>query len=156
MQENIIDLIILRHGEAGTAPIDQERPLTERGQQQILKQYEWLQQQNFQPELILHSPYKRTIETAALATDIYPDAKLQVEPLITPDGDPAMVASFVQSMGTQQILIASHMPMVSYLTMEFVRGIDIFSYPVAGLCWIQISNDDAANKLLHKHWVKNE
>ncbi|RKZ99663.1 MAG: histidine phosphatase, partial [Gammaproteobacteria bacterium] len=82
-----MELIILRHGEAGSAALDQERPLTDYGRQQIAGQYQWLQEHQFEPELILHSPYRRTTETADLASVLFPNAELQVEPLLTPDGD---------------------------------------------------------------------
>ena len=152
MSVNSIDLVILRHGEAGNASSDKERRLTEYGQQQISSQYQWLTEQGFIPDIILHSPYQRTVETAYLSKAFYPDILLQEDVLITPDGDPPMMASLIPVLGKKKILIASHMPMVSYLTAQFLPNIDIFSYPVAGLCWLKINTEDSSAELVHKHW----
>ena len=143
-------IVILRHGEAAHAIPDRDRSLTEYGRRQIESQYQWLKEQNFQPELILHSPYKRTVETASLAEAYFPNVEMQVEPLITPDGNPEMIAQLVPALEKQQVLIVSHMPMVSYLTKTFLPELDIFSYPVAGLCWLELSLNTAT--LLHKRW----
>jgi len=152
MSVNSIELVILRHGEAGNASSDRERKLTEYGQQQILSQYQWLTEQGFIPEVILHSPYQRTVETAFLSKDFFPEIVLQEESLITPDGDPPMVASLIPALGKKKILLASHMPMVSYLTAQFLPKIDIFSYPVAGLCWLKLNTENLSAELIHKHW----
>jgi len=152
MSNNLIDLIILRHGEAGSAVYDRERQLTERGRQQINSQYQWLDDHGFKPELILHSPYQRTVESAALAENYFPEAVYQAEPLITPDGNPSMVHSLITALDNHRILLVSHMPMVAYLTAEIVPEADIFGFPVAGLCWLQLDNDASSAKILHKRW----
>ena len=152
MSEKTIELVILRHGEADNAIPDRERCLTEFGRSQVVSQYQWLQQQKFQPELILHSPYKRTTETASLAKHFYPEVELQVEPIITPDGSPALAAQLIPTLNKQSILMASHMPMVAYLTAEFLPDINIFGYPVAGLCWLQLELNHSKATLLHKRW----
>lgn len=145
-------IVILRHGEAAHAIPDRERSLTDYGRRQIESQYQWLKEQNFQPELILHSPYKRTTETASLAEVFFPNVEMLVEPLITPDGNPEMVAQLVPALEKHQLLIVSHMPMVSYLTKTFLPELDLFSYPVAGLCWLELSPNSSTATLLHKHW----
>ncbi|MFT5451055.1 MAG: phosphohistidine phosphatase [Enterobacterales bacterium] len=145
-------IVILRHGEAAHAIPDRERSLTAYGRKQVESQYQWLKEQNFQPELILHSPYKRTIETASLAETFFPNVEMQVEPLITPDGNPELVAQLVPVLEKQQILIVSHMPMVSYLTTKLLPESALFSYPVAGLCWLEYSLNTSTATLLHKRW----
>ncbi|MCP3673034.1 MAG: hypothetical protein GY829_00990 [Gammaproteobacteria bacterium] len=152
MSVNSIELVILRHGEACHASSDKERRLTECGQQQISSQYQWLTEQGFIPELILYSPYQRTVETASLSKPFFSDTVFQEEPLITPDGDPPMVASLITDLGKKKILIASHMPMVSYLTAQFLPELGIFSYPVAGLCWLKINSENLPAELIHKRW----
>ena len=152
---NLTDLVILRHGEAGHASSDRERSLTELGCAQITSQYLWLKEQGFIPEQIFHSPYVRTTETASLASEIYPVAELLSEPLITPDADPLIAASFIKALPTNKVLIASHMPMVAYLTNILVPDNHIFAYPVAGLCWIKPSQDKRSLSIFQKNWVNN-
>ena len=113
-----------------------------------------MKEQGLEPQLIMHSPYQRTVETASLGASYFPDAVLQSEPLITPDGDSVMISSMLSAMDEQQIIIVSHMPMVSYLTVELLPAINIFSYPVAGLCWLQIARDGSTAELLHQHWYQ--
>lgn len=155
MLDNLVELVILRHGEAGSATSDRERSLTKYGRDQVSSQCQWLLKQGFQPELILHSPYRRTTETALLANVYFPDAIIQVEPLITPDGDPAMILPLLSEQGKQQILLVSHMPLVTYLTATLLDGIKPFSYPVAGLCWIQIKQKISSSMLIHKRWFSD-
>lgn len=152
MSSNIIDLIILRHGEAGAAATDFDRSLTVLGRKQVITQYQWLIEQGFKADLILHSPYRRTLETAVLGEHYFPEAKRQVEQLIRPDGEPALVSSLIATFGKSQILMVSHMPLVSNLSTALLSGVDIFGFPVAGLCWIRLSSDDLSASLLHKHW----
>jgi len=155
MPDNLIELVILRHGEAGSATSDRERALTKYGRYQVSSQYQWLLKQEFQPQVILHSPYRRTTETALLANDYFPDAALQVEPLITPDGDPETILSMISVLGKQQILLVSHMPLVTYLSAALLAGVKPFSYPVAGLCWIQIKQPISSSRLIHKKWLSD-
>ena len=145
-------IVILRHGEATHAIPDRDRSLSDHGRRQIESQYQWLKEQNFQPDLILHSPYKRTVETASLAEAYFPNVEMQVEPLITPDGNPEMIVQLVPALEKQQVLIVSHMPMVSYLTKTFLPELDLFGYPVAGLCWLEFSLNSSRSTLLHKRW----
>lgn len=156
MLHKTIEIVILRHGEADQATPDRERSLTDYGRRQIKSQYQWLKEQNFQPDMILHSPYKRTTETALLAKAFFPNVEMNVESLITPDGNPGMVAELIPALEKQQLLIASHMPMVSYLTSEFLPELGLFGYPVAGLCWLELSIDNNKASLLHKHWPSYE
>ena len=152
MSDNLIDLTILRHGQAGEATSDRDRSLTEYGEQQISNQCKWLFDQGFRPELILHSPYQRTIESAVLAQMVFPEAVMQVESSITPNGDPALILSLIPALGKNQILLVSHMPMVANLTRSFNPEFNIFSYPIAGLCWIQMQLNGSLPRLLHQHW----
>ena len=154
ISENLTDLVILRHGEAGNASIDRDRKLTELGRSQIILQYKWLKERDFEPQQILHSPYVRTTETAALAAEFYPNAELLCETLITPDADPLLAASFIESLSINKVLIVSHMPMVAYLTQILVPNSHIFGFPVAGLCWVKVSEEGEAPTIFHKHWVK--
>lgn len=154
MSENLIDLIILRHGEANQAYPDKDRRLTDLGRRQISSQFQWLKDQGFIPELILHSPYARTVESASLSANSFPDVELRSEPLITPEGEPSMVSALIPALDKQKILMVSHMPLVAYLTVEFIANIELFGYPVAGLCWLQIERSSLKATLLHKHWAE--
>ena len=152
MSDNLIEIVILRHGEAGTASSDRERPLTDYGREQVSSQYQWLLDQGFLPELILHSPYRRTSETAILAADFFHDAKIKIEPLLKPDADPAIISSLIPTLGNSRILLVSHMPLVSYLTAAISEGIQPFAFPVAGLCWLNLNRETLSAKLFHKKW----
>lgn len=153
MSGSHIELVILRHGEAGSAESDFDRALTKKGRDQITRQYQWLQQQSFLPELILHSPYQRTVETALLSAQFFPDAQRKIEPMITPDASPQVIAEQIHTFGKIKILMISHMPMVAYLTVALLPKVDIFGFPLAGLCYLQLAGEAQQAKLLHKHWL---
>ncbi len=150
MSSNLLELVILRHGEAGSAIRDYDRTLTEKGVRQIKSQCHWLSQQGYYPQLILHSPYQRTCETALLVKQYFPDTPLQAEPLLTPDADPALTSALLLSLDKTRIIIVSHMPMVAYLTSSFLPDKELFGYPVGGLCWLRICEENHSAQLQHR------
>jgi len=138
MQNTYINLIVLRHGEALNTSPDQLRALTVRGRQQIKNQCEWLVDSGFKADCLLHSPYLRTTETAQIAADCFSDATIIEEALITPDGHPEVIAELLPNLKFSNILLISHMPLVSYLTSTLVPQNAILGFPVAGLCWLKL------------------
>ena len=67
-----------------------------------------------------------------------------------------MAASVIESLSISKLLIASHMPMVTYLTNILVPDTALFSYPVAGLCWIKPSIGKIPAVIFEKHWVNEQ
>jgi phosphohistidine phosphatase len=56
-------LVLVRHAEAANAPLDRDRPLSPRGEQQADAVGSWLAQAGLVPDAVLISPARRTQQT---------------------------------------------------------------------------------------------
>lgn len=109
-------LTIWRHGEAGPAPRDTERELTERGRSDVAATAEafthWLAQAGHpMVEQVHHSPLKRTSQTAAILHDRLRPASCVADELLAPGADPA--DNRWQIIDTTHVVWVSHEPFVS-------------------------------------------
>lgn len=112
----------MRHGDAPY--IDGERQLSESGKQDVAQMSQRLaeifKQQGIELELMLASPYLRAQQTADIVEQELMNAKVrpflrEQEPLLRSESDPAMTASYVESLPQSTILLVSHMPLVANL-----------------------------------------
>jgi len=110
-------IFIMRHGEAAFyAASDRERPLTARGQEQAQQQGEWLQQQGWQPDFMLVSPYlhaQQTYQQVCKALNIAENGENWDN--LTPYGNAYLVADYLDTLakdGIKNVLLISHLPLV--------------------------------------------
>ena len=111
-------LIIMRHGQASwSAPSDSLRPLTEAGRHEVRHTVEQLQGEGI--NRIVASPYLRAQQTADIASEIL---GVTVDTIngITPDDRPADAIGQLPEQGN--VLVVSHMPLVSALTALLCDG----------------------------------
>ena len=107
-------LVFLRHGQAGTAATDAERPLTELGRSQAEQSAKRLAQEGFVPDIIISSPYKRAMETAEIARNIISNGKktpiIEENSIAAQDFD-AVIASIYAALAEYgNILVVGHVP----------------------------------------------
>ena len=72
-------LVVIRHAKAGEAPLDIERPLTDRGLRDAAAIGDWLRERGVAPDRAVVSPARRARETwqeAAARLDDAPDATI--------------------------------------------------------------------------------
>jgi phosphohistidine phosphatase len=115
-----MQIYILRHGiaeEAKAGQADSERRLTPEGKEKLRRTLACVRKAGVRPELILSSPYKRALETAALAQE-----ELDVKPPIvktdalTPMEKPEKVWDEIRlHKDAGQIVLAGHEPQLSSL-----------------------------------------
>ena len=120
-----MQLYILRHGEAGMqAPSDAARELTARGEEQTAALVGVLNQQGWQFDLALVSPYKRAQQTAAIVLENIEHANPAREncELITPEGNADSVIEMLAERSENTLLLVSHQPFVSDLINLLVNG----------------------------------
>ncbi|WP_257252631.1 MULTISPECIES: phosphohistidine phosphatase SixA [unclassified Endozoicomonas] len=111
-------LIVMRHGQASwSAPNDQERPLTEVGQQEVLSTASKLTHLGI--SRVLASPYLRAQQSGRILAETL-ECTLETLDCITPDADPMAVISELPVQGN--IALASHMPLVGALTSLLCEG----------------------------------
>ena len=118
-----MQVFIMRHGDAALdADSDAVRPLTHCGCDESRQMAAWLTEQSVAIERVLVSPYLRAKQTLSTVREalVLPVAE-EVLPELTPGGDPAMVASYLQVLankGVKSALVISHLPLVGYLVAE--------------------------------------
>ena len=128
----MLKLWLARHGEAvdpERARSDFERPLTERGRQQVAEMTRWLMGREPAPELILHSPLVRAQQTAqTIAAEIGDDdLTVRVENALAPGVDLDDLLHRVASTTAERILCVGHQPDMSRCLAGMIGGGD-FSY----------------------------
>lgn len=117
-------LFIMRHGDADQFGLsDSERSLTEQGHLEASVMAKWLTQESVDFEHVLVSPYVRAQQTAKTLL-----AGMSVAPSITtldnliPSGSCQQVHDYIDGICSLEkinnLLIVSHMPLVSYLVSE--------------------------------------
>jgi phosphohistidine phosphatase SixA len=110
-------LTLWRHGEAGLAATDEVRALTPRGREEVVAMAQdyaaWAGESALGPvSLLLHSPYRRTVETAALLGEVLVPGSLKADPSLAPGAYPEAFSENDYS-GHEHIVMVSHQPFVS-------------------------------------------
>ncbi len=124
---------IWRHGEAGRAATDRQRALTARGLDDVA-----LGSRRFRrnlaardmaaPDLLLHSPWLRTGQTAGVIASTFPAATSRELAVLYPGGNVAAVDEALTALTNSakpplHTVLVSHQPLVSQL-LEYYLGAD--------------------------------
>jgi phosphohistidine phosphatase len=121
-----LQLLIMRHGEAGWHTLDQERELTESGRLGVAEVAAQMAESPWRPKLVWSSPYVRARQTAAIVSEIL-NCPVEEKMFITPDDDPGECLDALIDQHESPLLIVSHMPLVGSLATLLVdahrRGI---------------------------------
>lgn len=118
-----MQVFIMRHGDAALdAASDSVRPLTHCGCDESRQMAGWLNSQTTDIERVLVSPYLRAEQTLKTVREalVLPEGQ-EVLPELTPGGDVALVACYLQALaseGVRSALVISHLPLVGYLVSE--------------------------------------
>jgi phosphohistidine phosphatase len=125
---------IWRHGEAGEAFADRRRELTGSGRDDIgfgCQQFHLAcAGRNMPaPDLILHSPWVRTRQTAELIASAFAHATIRPEEALRPGSEPAAVdaaldacmeSQLKSAACPQHVVLVSHQPLVSRLVDNYL------------------------------------
>lgn len=116
---------ILRHGQAGAAPIDSQRTLTSKGREDVAiggeKFSKTLETRGLPlPRVILYSEWIRTTQTAQIIAPYFPLAQLDTDRSIVIGGtvhevDELLSSVFAQDKPVDHLMLISHQPLVSEL-----------------------------------------
>ena len=116
-----MQLFIMLHGDASMiAKTDAQRPLTDQGMAEVSLMGKWLKDLDVNIEYLLVSPYLRAQQTASVLLSLL-DYNPQNKTInsITPSGNAAQVHDYIDGFiainHCQQLLMVTHMPLVSYL-----------------------------------------
>jgi len=116
---------IWRHGEAGSAASDRLRELTVTGADDVgfaCHQFHDICHVRgiAHPEMVLHSAWVRTTETAEIIASAFTHASIRPIKALQPGGkvqavDAALAEITVSDPNVQHVVLVSHQPLVSYL-----------------------------------------
>lgn len=146
----------MRHGEAEAyAASDEERNLTGHGEGQSIRIAQWLMAEHAVAfDYVLVSPYVRAQQTWNAIQPILKVAaeKVEICEEITPYGDSDDVIEYVKALGSvkeiENILLVSHLPLVGYLTADFVPGIMPPMFPTSAMSCVEYSHNTGKSELL--------
>ena len=111
-----MNLFILRHASAGVRRanpvIDVKRPLDKDGKQQCVLIGNLLNALNVQFDLIVSSPLKRAVQTAAyVANEVAYDAKIRLSNALAPTASVTEFRSLLSELnGFENVLVVGHNP----------------------------------------------
>ncbi|MGF1751999.1 phosphohistidine phosphatase SixA [Vibrio makurazakiensis] len=147
-------IFIMRHGEAEHfANSDAERVLTERGKKLSLSVAKSAQEMGFsQFDKVLVSPYIRAQQTWQEISTVFSTDKVETCDDITPYGESGQVFDFTLALAEVEkldsLLFVSHLPLVGYLTAEFVKDMMPPMFPTSGLMCIDYDVEQQRGELL--------
>jgi phosphohistidine phosphatase len=116
-----MQLYLLRHGiaeDARPGEPDSGRALTPEGREKLRRVLKRARSAEFDPSLILSSPYRRALETAAVAAEVLNHKREIVRiQALTPEASPYDTWEEIRDRKDERaILLASHEPLMSSLT----------------------------------------
>ncbi|AIW13500.1 phosphohistidine phosphatase SixA [Vibrio tubiashii] len=147
-------IFIMRHGEAEHfAQSDAERELTQNGRSASVAVARACAERGFsQFDKVLVSPYVRAQQTWQEISNCFESEQVERCEDITPYGESEQVADYVSALidvhQYQSILLVSHLPLVGYLTAEFVADIHPPMFPTSGLTCIEYSPEKRSGEIL--------
>lgn len=148
-----MNIFIMRHGEAEHfAHSDAERALTDHGHSASIAVARACAEKGFAKfDKVLVSPYVRAQQTWKAISKHFAAEQVETCEEITPYGDSEQVADYVNALidvhHYQNVLIVSHLPLVGYLTAEFVTDMIPPMFPTSGLICIDFSTEKRSGEV---------
>lgn len=135
-------LIIMRHGEAEHyAASDAERALTQHGRTTSVAVARACNEQGISSiDKVLVSPYLRAQQTWQEISGCFQANTVETCDDITPYGESESLFEYLSARieleNIESLLLVSHLPLVGYLTAEFVKDIAPPMFPTSGVVCI--------------------
>ena len=124
-QSEPVQLLAMRHGAAGSAASDRERPLSDEGRAQVGRMAERLRDElGARPERLFTSPYPRAAQTAAIVGGIL---QVSVEPLTELSAGELTASSLLPVLralapAAHRLMIVGHAPDLANLVTDLTEA----------------------------------
>ena len=132
-----------RHLFASTGKPDNERPLTDRGIERMRDVLDIFCKNEGEIDQILHSPFKRCMETVKVLKEFYPKAKCLSTENLSPDHSAKKLYDEIQSYDVNSMAIVGHEPdlgqFISWLL--FRQASDHFPMKKSGIAKMDLYKD---------------
>lgn len=136
-----MEVFLVRHGIAEDhAASDEARQLTAEGRRKTEAVAAAFRKRVGKLDLILHSPYLRAAETAAIFSAEFPKTPVQESPGITPYDEPESVRALIEKhSGLKRLMIVAHEPLLSRSASLLLTGQEspILGFKKAGIAGIE-------------------
>ncbi len=110
-------IVLMRHGEAeNRAPSDAQRPLSERGRDQVAQSVQWILEQGIALDTLIASPYLRAQQSAQIARESF-DLPIQTLSQVQPESEMREAEKALQDFGCA--LVCFHQPLISKLVLRW-------------------------------------
>jgi phosphohistidine phosphatase len=138
---------LMRHGEADdpeTASRDEERALTQRGRRQVSALGRWLNERCEAPQLILHSPLRRALETAQAFGEAF-DGRVPVleDGVLSPGMRPTDLLGQLQRHSAVRVVCIGHQPDIGDCLGAWTSGGNLHMAPGA-IAWVTFTGARSA------------
>jgi phosphohistidine phosphatase len=125
-------LLIVRHADAGdrdefakTGKPDDQRPLSEKGRDQMKNGVVGLKKLVPSADLIVTSPYVRAVQTAEFVREIYGRVPQEETATLEPEVAPAEFEAWLKSQRDYEVVaVVGHEPHLSTLTTWLIAGVE--------------------------------
>jgi len=115
-------IYLMQHGKPVAKEEDPERPLSQKGREEVSRIAEALKKSGMQVSQALHSGKKRAEQTAEIMlSKLNPGGKLVLNESISPLDDPKKIASELSSI-SEDTLVVGHLPHLAKLVSLLVTG----------------------------------
>ncbi|NYJ08380.1 SixA phosphatase family protein [Petropleomorpha daqingensis] len=136
-------LLLIRHAQAGTAPLDVDRPLTGHGTEQARAIGAWLAERGLVPDRVVVSPARRAVQTWAAAAEGLGSAEPVIDPRIYDNTFDAVLAAIRETPEEVRCLaVVGHNPSIGGLASELAPGVD--GFPAGGVAVFELTGTVAA------------
>ncbi len=136
-----MNLYCVRHGEAESADVDPERPLTENGRQEVERVANYLHGHDLKVAHVMHSTKLRAKQTAEIfAEAMMPGQVTECESILDEDANVMELMQMIPAW-TDDTMIVGHLPFMPRLISGLLIGnphiYPIVNYPPAGVVCLQ-------------------
>jgi phosphohistidine phosphatase len=135
----MMNLFLVRHGEAVSESVDPERPLSEQGIEQVRSVAQKLKKSGVIVAAIYHSSKKRAQQTARIISEIInPQAALVQKEGLLPNDSIKTICEEIK-LHSDDIMIVGHLPFLGILAeqlLDYPPDSGQISFSVASALWL--------------------
>ena len=145
------ELVFMRHGHAlgiieSGAGEDSKRPLSETGKKQAAVSAKKLLELKFSPKVLIASPYFRAVQTAAIASSFFPEARhLECAALASGNGPAVLELLEMELKNAASALVVGHQPLLGTIG-GFLLGSESFNLTPGGFVYLRLKNAGAPHE----------
>ena len=138
-------LFLVQHAKAASKEIDPERPLTEKGFNDIKKIAAFIKPLNLKVDYLWHSGKKRAQQTAEVLDDVINTTNdIAAQNCLAPNDDISTIKEKIIS-NQQDTMIVGHLPFLSKLASMLLTGsesLEIVAFKQAGILCLDCSDEN--------------